>query len=148
MARGTKTTLFGLFLVSLYLVHTSDAVCFQLIWDLHITNGISNSDITIHPTDKDGHDDGEHVLHANEKFDWRFCEKFIGSTTWHSSFIWGEQQTYFPVFNDKWRKHCGKLRGAEECFWLVKEEGFYISAWGEEFPKGWEMKYYWNGTEV
>lgn len=144
MAHRTKTSLFGLFLVSLYMIHTSNAICFQRLWDLHITNGIENHVLLIHPTDKDGHDKGIHVLQPNEMFSLHFCEKFAGSTTWHSDFMWGEKLKNFPIFNDQWRYECAKLRGSEDCFWLVREDGFYMSAYGEPFPKGWSKKYDWD----
>ncbi|KAL8264686.1 hypothetical protein R6Q59_022816 [Mikania micrantha] len=142
MARGMKPYIFCFLLLALSLAHKTNGVCFQLHWDMKIYNGI-NGQLVIYPTSKDGVDLGPHNLAPNESFAWDFCEKFAGSTHWYTLFYWQPHQQNYTVFDDTIRHECFKLRGSEQCYWLVREDGFYMNAFDDPYPKGWVKKYDW-----
>ncbi|KAK1431260.1 hypothetical protein QVD17_14599 [Tagetes erecta] len=142
MAHAMKPYLFCLLMLALYLVHTTNGVCFQLHWDMKIYNGLADP-LVIYPTSKDGEDLGPHNLSPNDGFEWEFCEKPAGSTHWYSIFYWQPRQQNFTVFDDHIRHECFKRRLAEECYWMAREDGVYMNAFDDPYPKGWVKKYDW-----
>ncbi|KAJ0600455.1 putative plant self-incompatibility S1 [Helianthus annuus] len=143
MAHGTKTYLVCLLLFALSLVHTTIGICPQLSWDMRITNGLQSDALVVYPTDKDGADLGPHNLNPNEYFSWEFCEHATKSSHWYTLFYWQPHQQNYTVWDNKIGKECFRHYGAEECYWLVKEDGFFVSPDNDPFPKGWVKKYDW-----
>lgn len=142
MVHDTKTTLFGLLAFALYLIYTSNGFCINRSWHVHIINGIASSSIVINP--KSGNDDlGIQILQPNQAFTWHFCEKTAGSTIFNSTFFWNPRLANFTVFNDEYRYECIKERGVEDCYWLVREDGFYLSPYENPFPQDWVKKHDW-----
>ena len=142
MAHDTKTTLFGLLAFALFLIYTSDGFCINRSWHVHIINDIASGSIVINP--KSGNDDlGIQILQPRQAFTWHFCEKTAGSTIFNSTFFWNPRLANFTVFNDEIRYECIKQRGVEDCYWLVREDGFYLSPYNNLFPKDWVKKHDW-----
>lgn len=72
-----------------------------------------------------------------------FCEKFVG-THFHGYFSWGEKHQDLALADFKILENCrNKYHGAENCYWLVMTDGFYVSAYNKPFPDGWNKKKSW-----
>lgn len=125
-------------------VSTAKGNCwFSTKWTVYITNGMSN-DITTHVKSKDD-DLGSHVISPGGNYRWRFCERFDGRTLYWAGFSWGAEHTSFTVFDKRIARLCtvGDPNDVQPCYWLVRTDGFYLSANNSAFPNGWKKVNSW-----
>lgn len=115
--------------------------CFYTQWTPYITNRISD-DIVVHIKSTD-HDLGNHTIPSNDVYKWTFCEKLIG-THFTGDFWWGARYQSLALMDRKIINFC-RIRyfGAQECFWLIMPDGFYVSNGNGTFPYGWVKKKSW-----
>ena len=113
-----------------------------------IANGLPSDSppLTAHCRSKDD-DIGNHTLKVNEFFSWRFAMNFWGTTRFYCRFIWGRKTTFFDVFKKHLAfEHCGASTSyVNICYWLVKEDGFYLA--NTDYPKPSKLMFMhtWDG---
>ncbi|GAA0147158.1 hypothetical protein LIER_36465 [Lithospermum erythrorhizon] len=92
-----------------------------------IINGFvdSNTPLVAHCQSKDD-DIGTHQLDNGQFFFWRFKVKLDGSTLFCCDLEWNNKKKHVVVF-DALSKTLSCL-DAENCYWLVSENGFYLSS--------------------
>lgn len=99
---------------------------------VHIMNGLpDNADPLSFRCQSFDDDLGYHTLRVGEEFHWKFRNNFIYKTLFFCTFHWKDMSRRIDVYNDwklfpdcdKWYKsHSGT-----NCYWMVKEDGFYSS---------------------
>lgn len=110
-------------------------------WTLYITNNVE-SDIVVHIKSTD-HDLGNHTIHFNDVYSWTFCQKIIG-THFTGDFYWGSKHQSLALIDRELIFKCRqKIFGDDDCYWLVRPDGFYVSASNKPFPYGWEKMKSW-----
>lgn len=103
-------------------------------YDAYIVNGFRDNSKKFSVHIFSGDDDlGYHNLKVGEKFLWRF--KMGLTTKFYGHFWWGEdKERELAVFDKHIAPKCRKgLRFTNICWWLVKEDGFFIA--NTENPK-------------
>ncbi|KAJ0514863.1 putative plant self-incompatibility S1 [Helianthus annuus] len=122
--------------------NTTNKVCFFSHWTVFIYNRIKNP-ITVHV--QSGDDDlGNHTLALNENENWSFCDSF--KTLFYAHFYWNSRTAFFNVFDTQTsEKYCSKWAHNKHrrCFWLVREDGFYVGGHLNPFPQGWTKLHDW-----
>ncbi|KAL8239724.1 hypothetical protein R6Q59_016291 [Mikania micrantha] len=122
--------------------------CFPFVkpWNLHVINGIAghaDKMLKIH-VKSEKNDFGFHNLtYKGPEFYVHFCET-ITHTTVFAGYFWYENKfTSFYLFNDVVSDHFGPYNPlkTQHIYWLVKEDGFYISgnkdSGYERWPVNW-----------
>lgn len=126
------------------IANTTNKICPWSFWTVYIYNGIDNP-ITVHV--ESGDDDlGYHTFALNENENWSFCENFTLKTRFYAHFSWNSKTAFFDVFDDETSKrYCTqwKFRKPRKCFWLVREDGFYLGEHLNPFPEGWTKLHDW-----
>ncbi|KAI3775270.1 hypothetical protein L1987_49841 [Smallanthus sonchifolius] len=124
--------------------NTTKKACLFSYWTVFIYNGIQDP-ITVHV--QSGDDDlGNHTLALNNNENWSFCEGATFGTLFYAHFYWNSKTVLFDVFDaDTSEKYCAKWKFRKErrCFWLVREDGFYLGAQLNHFPEGWTKLHDW-----
>lgn len=111
----------------------TNACFFTTKWKIYVINGIPET-ITTRVRSKDD-DLGKHVIPSNDYYHWSFCERFDRTTRFDGEFWWGQKYQCLKVFYKVARWKCDRFHfGVESCFWLVRSDGFYISALNISFP--------------
>ncbi|GFS40551.1 hypothetical protein Acr_17g0009890 [Actinidia rufa] len=106
-------------------------------YTVHIVNGITpkpGSPILQFHCQSNDDDLGVKFPKPGEDFNWSFRENLIGSTLFFCSFSRGQQSASFDVFNHDLDDQC------KQCYWLVKEDGFYFS----DSTKLYQKRYNWK----
>ncbi|KAK1415507.1 hypothetical protein QVD17_31290 [Tagetes erecta] len=116
-------------------------------YDVYITDADVDN-LMVHCKSNDD-DLGDRELGPNQYFDWRFRMDFLFTTNFNCSFrsmaFDGRElkskslvvfDTYIGAIN------CGP-GDLKHCYWLVRNDGFYISKDNKPFPDGWELKRKW-----
>ena len=126
-------TLFTLLLFSIFLSNNTKIHVACQKYSVHIANNLPNnaSSLDLQCQSKDD-DVGFHILQMYEEFHWEF---YIGSWETSSSvyscqFWWAERNKSFVVFHhDIAFRYCttGFFGLVNDCYWYVKEDGFYLS---------------------
>lgn len=120
----------------------TNKLCLLSHWTVYIYNGIKDP-ITVHV--QSGDDDlGNHTLALNDNENWSFCSWY--KTLFYAHFYWQSKAVLFDVFTiDTSEKYCSTwdYRKMRKCFWLVKEDGFYLGASFNPFPQGWTKLHDW-----
>jgi hypothetical protein len=99
-------------------------------YDAYIVNGLPNNSQIFRVHIFSGDDDlGFHNLKVNEKFFWHFSKNFWNTTKFYGHFWWGDtKERSFAVFDQRISSKCGTARlDSNVCWWLVKEDGFYLA---------------------
>ncbi|KAL7081322.1 hypothetical protein ACP275_14G032700 [Erythranthe tilingii] len=131
--------LFGLSLYTTFIVFIQPAY-FGNTYEVRIINGFSNNSslpLVVWCVSHDSGDIGGRALQERDDYSWTVkINPFWGSSRFVCTMKWDEKTKKFEVFRasrDKYR--CGECG---ECFWLVKEDGFYFSNnginWIKNFP--------------
>ncbi|KAM0017761.1 putative plant self-incompatibility S1 [Helianthus debilis subsp. tardiflorus] len=122
--------------------NTTNKVCFFDYWTVFIYNGIKDP-INVHV--QSGDDDlGNHTLALNNNENWSFCQTL--TTLFYAHFYWNSKIAFFDVFDiNTSQKYCTrwKYRKERRCFWMVKEDGFYLADHLYTFPGGWTKLHDW-----
>ncbi|KAL8235045.1 hypothetical protein R6Q59_021145, partial [Mikania micrantha] len=121
-------------------------VCGFDYWIVYIYNGI-NDHITVHVQSRDD-DLGNHTLALNDNENWGFCENITFKTRFYAHFYWNSKTAFFDVFDEHTsQRYCTqwkfRIRRARRCFWLVREDGFYLGERLNPFPDGWIKLHDW-----
>ena len=102
-----------------------------------IANGLPSGSppLTAHCQSKDD-DIGHHTLNPDQSFNWEFGMNAFATTRFYCSFTWGQKIRSCDVFNANLAdRYCGSSIEVENiCYWLVKEDGFYLSARDDPQP--------------
>ncbi|KAK1422271.1 hypothetical protein QVD17_25263 [Tagetes erecta] len=129
---------------SISLSNTTDKTCLFSYWTVYIYNGI-NDPITVHV--QSGDDDlGNRTIALNDNENWGFCEGVTFKTLYYAHFYWNSKSAFFDVYNDDLSdKYCTKrkYRQQERCFWIVREDGFYLGSHRSPFPEGFTKLHDW-----
>ncbi|XP_071689340.1 S-protein homolog 3-like [Rutidosis leptorrhynchoides] len=114
-------------------------------YTIHIHSEVN--DVHINCKSKDD-DLGDNYLNVGEEYNFKFCMNVIGSTLFYCHFDWEGKQAQFDVFrkidgrNPEW---CKQGQGHKvNCYWDVKEDGFYIPGSFDPEPNKWYVKYDWD----
>ncbi|MFS7981657.1 putative plant self-incompatibility S1 [Helianthus anomalus] len=111
---------------------------------VYIYNGIKDP-ITVHVQSRDD-DLGNQTLALNENKNWGFCELISFKTLFYAHFYWNSRTAFFDVYDAQTSlQYCQKWKmvRVRECFWLVREDGFYLGKHLNPFPEGWTKLYDW-----
>ncbi|XP_022843408.1 S-protein homolog 2-like [Olea europaea var. sylvestris] len=98
-------------------------------YDVHVVNGLPDSPnpLWVHCASKDN-ELGTRILHVNEDFHWHFFEGVFGETLFFCHFWWGSKQMAFDVFKNPTDCERGDPKADHnQCYWVVKADGFYFS---------------------
>lgn len=105
-----------------------DNGCLPGYYDMYILNVVNNP-IVVHIQSKDD-DLGNRSVPVNGNTHWGFCLNFFHTTRFYAHFYSNSRSAFFDVFQyDIVTNVCGKAKAykEKECFWLVRDNGFYIS---------------------
>lgn len=114
-------------------------------WTMYIIDGIG-APIDVHIQSSDD-DLGVRTLAPGSNFNWTFCVNWNSSTLFYAHFYWNSKEMFFNVFSMSISKsYCrnGKFFKPQQCFWLVREDGFYLSQLNNPFPQGWIKVHDWS----
>ncbi|KAH7853584.1 hypothetical protein Vadar_004384 [Vaccinium darrowii] len=105
---------------------------------MHIINGVPDNPkpLQLHCASADD-DIGTRVLINGEELDWHFNINFFGTTLYHCHFNWDSKDKSIVVFKVKGSTH---WHYCNQCYWLVKPDGFYFRTDGSN----WEKNYDWD----
>ncbi|KAL4578466.1 hypothetical protein LXL04_014589 [Taraxacum kok-saghyz] len=132
---------FFVLFISICCFLTVTSGCLIKNWTVSITSEIPN-DIVVHIKSTD-HDLGDHTISAHGIYTWQFCSKLVG-THFTGDFSWGSRHQSLALMDAKISRYCNKrLVGDDECYWLVKPNGFYVSFNNASFPWDWAKKKSW-----
>ncbi|KAL7155161.1 hypothetical protein ABFS83_03G056800 [Erythranthe nasuta] len=99
---------------------------YRVLIDLDLSLGFVYP-LTIHCWS--GNEDlGTHMMYLADgitKYDWRFCENFIGKSVYTCEFWWNGKDKTFQVFNSDTSDH--DCAAESTCTWHVKKHGFYLN---------------------
>ncbi|XP_022875054.1 S-protein homolog 24-like [Olea europaea var. sylvestris] len=115
-------------------------------YDVHVVNGIhlSPNPLRIHCASRDD-DLGYHTLSENQDFHWHFYEDILLRTLFFCHFWCGKRQKAFVVFKDPTACHIGQGDDDHnQCYWLVKADGFYFAKKNPPSPSDLKKKYDWE----
>lgn len=122
------------------LIQADDEEKFVIRWKykVHIINGYANNDnpLIIHCKSRDD-DLGEHTLWMNNEFLFKFRKDFFVTTAFWCGFIHGSSRKVIYVFRIDYESNFCRATG--NCFWSVREDGFYFS----NDNKSWVKRYNW-----
>ncbi|CAI9275455.1 unnamed protein product [Lactuca saligna] len=111
----------------------TNACFFTPEWKIYIINGTPDN-IIMHVRSKDD-DLGKHNVPSNGYYDWSFCDRFDGTTTFDAEFWWGQTYDCLEVFSKLARRKCDRFGfRVQYCYWLLRSDGFYISPLNVSFP--------------
>ncbi|PIN15537.1 hypothetical protein CDL12_11819 [Handroanthus impetiginosus] len=136
-----KTFLILILCVALFTTYSSLKHIFNLentTYDVRIINGFSNNSslpLVVWCVSQDWGDIGGRALQERDDYSWIIKTKgfFWSSYRFVCTMKWDSRRKKFEAFQasrDKYR--CGANR---QCFWLVKEDGFYFSNNGVDWIK-------------
>lgn len=135
-------SLFFFLIVSLSLVATTSACFFSTKWTVQITNGNIPDKVVAHI--QSGNDDlGYHTL---GEYHWQFCQNIDNGILFFTHFWWGSKSVTLDVFDDKVGDECHRIKfgiPSQRCYWLVRDDGFYLSKNNNPFPGDWVRKALW-----
>lgn len=92
---------------------------------------------------------GDRELGHNQYFHWRFKMNFLFTTNFNCTFrsmtfdgreLKSRSLTVFDTYIGAINCGSGDLK---HCYWLVRNDAFYISKDNKPFPDGWEFKLKW-----
>ncbi|KAM0013923.1 putative plant self-incompatibility S1 [Helianthus debilis subsp. tardiflorus] len=121
-------------------------ICLMKRFIVHIESDVNN--LRFHCKSKDD-DLGIVIRNAGEEYDINFCINFARSTLYFCHFYWESNQKVFNVFATK-AKHnpdyCfgGPWDAKVNCYWLVKDDGFYVAKFDNPGPDDWVKRYDWE----
>ncbi|CAH1429542.1 unnamed protein product [Lactuca virosa] len=124
---------------------TSDKVCWLGSWSVYIYDAIKDP-ITVHIQSKED-DLGNRTVAFNDYTNWKFCLSSGGRTRFYAHFYWNSRTAFFDVYdNDMAFTYCtdNNTFKQQKCFWLVRDDGFYISRHYNPFPGGWTKLHEWS----
>ncbi|KAF5754414.1 putative plant self-incompatibility S1 [Helianthus annuus] len=129
---GAMHILFTL-LTLLSLITSVTHACFLTSkWNLYVMNNIEDEDdIVVHI--KSGDDDlGLMAI-------------FYGHILFYGYFWWGSKFTSLALFDDELRGPCAlNKESGQHCYWLVRKDGFFVSAYNRTFADHWTFKKHWD----
>lgn len=115
-------------------------------FDVHITDGEVDN-LMVHCKSLDD-DLGDKNLAPNQFFHWRFRQNFLFTTVFTCTFrsMTSDNQELktltFDVFDLMISTKCS-ADDPRNCYWLVRNDGFYFSKENKPFPDGWDLKRKW-----
>ena len=121
---------------------TVDKVCFLSYWCIFIYNDI-NHPITVHIQSKDD-DLGNRTVIFKDYTKWYFCKK--AGTLFYAHFYWNSRTAFFDVYDVQTAEdYCEDINPfkRQNCYWLVREDGFYLSRHYKPFPRDWYKLHDW-----
>ncbi|KAI5648350.1 hypothetical protein M9H77_34355 [Catharanthus roseus] len=120
-----------------YFTQNTHVFAFLVHYDAYIVNSLpsNNPKLTIHIFSGDD-DLGFHDLLVNQQFHWDFTSAAFDRTKFYGSFQWGQKNRGFAVYDWKLANdHCGFQAQNNVCWWVVKEDGFYLANKTNPSPK-------------
>ncbi|KAJ0091863.1 hypothetical protein Patl1_26797 [Pistacia atlantica] len=138
---------FSLLVIFLIIFHISQApalaydeeiIILRFKYKVHIINGFTSNEnpLITHCKSKDN-DLGEHVLWMNNEFMFKFRKNIFGTTCFWCDMRHGSAQKTIDVF--RVGHESNKCHGTGNCFWSVREDGFYFS----DNNQSWIKMYDW-----
>ncbi|KAI3524116.1 hypothetical protein L1887_02768 [Cichorium endivia] len=124
---------------------TSNKLCWLGWWKVHIYDAMKDP-ITIHVQSKED-DLGNRTIAFNGSTSWKFCLSSYGRTRFYAHFYWKSRTAFFDVYDyDTASTYCASSNTFKQqnCFWLVRDDGFYISRHYNPFPGGWTKLHDWS----
>lgn len=110
---------------------------FARSWNLNILNGIPpNTSITIHVMSNEDDFGYHNITYKGQEYFLHFCENIFHHTVFRSDFWFGDRRGFLFVFDDKVAGQFD-LIDAQNIFWLVKDDGFYLSGKRDKGYKFW-----------
>ncbi|KAL4581143.1 hypothetical protein LXL04_017352 [Taraxacum kok-saghyz] len=127
--------------------YTSDKACWLGWWSVFIYDAINDPiPITVHVQSKED-DLGNHTLAYNDNTNWKFCVSSGARTRFYAHFYWKSRTAFFDVYDyDTAETYCAGSNTFKQqnCFWSVRDNGFYISRHNNPFPEGWTKLHDWS----
>uniref|UniRef100_A0A3Q7I985 S-protein homolog n=1 Tax=Solanum lycopersicum TaxID=4081 RepID=A0A3Q7I985_SOLLC len=101
---------------------------FEKIYNIHIINGFTNNSsvpLVVWCISSDNVDLGGRALQERDEFSWSVKSTFWKNTKFLCTMKFDNQRRSFQAFQR--RRDIQRCYPTRECFWLVKEDGFYYS---------------------
>ncbi|KAK1436192.1 hypothetical protein QVD17_01970 [Tagetes erecta] len=120
--------------------------CFMKPVTVYIKSDVNN--LRFHCKSKDD-DLGEVRRNAGEEYDIHFCLNIWRSTLYFCHFYLGWKQRVMDVFATK-NKHdpdycfSTAYSATVDCYWLIREDGFYVAKFKNPGPNDWLKKFDWE----
>lgn len=115
------------YIIMLILIKQPDEY-FGQVYNVHIINGFTNNSslpLVVWCNADDGADMGGRALQERDEFSWSVKTTFWKSTQYLCTMKNDNQRRSFQAFQR--RRDIQRCSPTRECFWLVKEDGFYFS---------------------
>lgn len=122
-----------------------DNGCIAGHYDMYIFNGM-NAPFVVHIQSRND-DLGNRTVNVRGSTTWGFCLAFTRGTLFYAHFYENARRAFFDVYQyDTVAKYCKKAKsyGNAKCYWLVRDDGFYLSAHLNPFPNGWNKVHDWQ----
>ncbi|CAN4120689.1 unnamed protein product [Withania somnifera] len=116
----------GIYIIALISIKQPDEY-FEKIYNIHIINGFTNNSslpLVVWCISSDRVDIGGRALQEHDEYSWSVKTTFWKNTQFLCTMKFDQQKRSFQAFQRKDIQRCSPTR---ECFWLVKEDGFYFS---------------------
>ncbi|XP_071699963.1 S-protein homolog 6-like [Rutidosis leptorrhynchoides] len=120
--------------------------CVMKRYTIHIQSDVN--DLLLHCQSKDD-DLGNATRNAGESYDINFCLNIWRSTLYFCHFYSGSKQKVFDVYVTRFKKdpsYCFRTDHDTrmDCYWSVREDGFYNPASFPPEPDNWYKKFDWE----
>ncbi|XP_023734139.1 S-protein homolog 1-like [Lactuca sativa] len=126
-----------------YISFTTTHACITPKWDLDVINTISDDIFTLIKSRDNNL--GNHTLPFNGNYHRSFGERVVGVTPFYSVW-WGSRFQTLNLFNEDVEQNYCYIDGMHDsnCYWFVKPDGFYASAYPN--PSGDKVYFvqHWN----
>ncbi|KAK1414081.1 hypothetical protein QVD17_29821 [Tagetes erecta] len=114
---------------------------------LHDWSNLIPDTITVHPQSADD-DLGNRQLVFGNHTDWSFCLQTFLKTRFYAHFYWNSKTAFFDVFNyglsESYCVNGKEFIKEQRCYWMVIEDGFYLTRHPGEFPNGATKLHDWS----
>ncbi|KAM0020491.1 putative plant self-incompatibility S1 [Helianthus debilis subsp. tardiflorus] len=115
-----------------------DKFCMMPYWSVYITNQMQNPFI-VHPQSADD-DLGNRTVASRAYTHWSFCLNILLKTRYYAHFYWNSKTAFFDVYNyglgESYCTNGKEFTREQRCYWMVTEDGFYVTRHPEQFPEG------------
>ncbi|KAL8242880.1 hypothetical protein R6Q59_013182 [Mikania micrantha] len=120
--------------------------CVMPFWSIYITN-MMHQPFIVHPQSADD-DLGNHTLAYFEYTNWSFCLDIVLKTRFYAHFYWNSKRAFFDVYNyglgESYCTNGKEFTKEQRCYWMVTEDGFYLTRHPDRFPDGANKLHDWS----
>ncbi|KAJ0452211.1 putative plant self-incompatibility S1 [Helianthus annuus] len=112
--------------------------CWMPYWSVEIIN-LMHDPFTVHPQSADD-DLGNRTLAYRQNTNWDFCLHITLKTRFYAHFYWNSKTAFFDVYSyglgESYCTNGKEFIKEQTCYWMVTEDGFYVTRHPDQFPGG------------